>query len=679
MRARAVPGPGLRPAPTVPMIHLFVDSNAELLESRAAFLRERLPGFTVTALADARAAQAWIARAEALDVLVTEAIFDAGQTGFSLRDKARARFPHLRVLFTTRFDLSGFEEQVDGTSVLKDGPYPPEKLLLRVQALLSAPVDASEPPPVMVPGTVLGNYQVLDRLYIENETETYRALQVSVQRPVALVLLKPEFLNQPEVVGKFMERIRVKASIEFARIAPLYEAGEANGWLFYTRELPRGRTLEEIEQGNELLNERRVAEVLHGITEAMEHATSRGYHHRSLAARDIYIDGEHHASITNIFRQSAPKKRDPRADVRALLALMRPVAAEGKARGLLTELERANPDWRGLLDSLEDVRDAMREHSIVKRIEAETLPSVVASSGRPWWAWVVFLTVLAVIAAIGAMTNGFGTRLTALTAPKLPADDEWVRIPAGQFTYQEKKREKLPEFWISRHEVTIGQYAEFLTALKKAAPGQFDHPKQPKTKLTHQPPNWEAFLAAAVNGTVFNGEPISIHTPVTNVDWFDAWSYAKWRGLRLPTEMEWEKAARGEKGLRYPWGDQDERGAANLGDDYSAKPNQKGGQIDGHNLAAPIHAPTRDVSPYGVRFMAGNVQEWTSGEQRDAKNPDGEWPEHPELPDLRVPVARGGHFGLKTNDQLLTARHYPDAPTETGIARGFRVVRDTPP
>jgi hypothetical protein len=226
------------------MILLFVDSNASLLESRAVFLREQLPGFTIVPLADADEAAAWIAKAEALDVLVTEAIFDAGHTGFALRDAARARFPHGRVLFTTRFDLSGFEEQLAGTTVLKDGPYPPEKLVQRVQALLTAPVDASEPPPVMVPGTVLGSYQVLDRLYIENEAETYRAVQVSVQRPVALVLLKPEYLKKPEVVAKFKERIRVKASLTFARIAPLYEAGEANGWLFYTREIPRGRTLD---------------------------------------------------------------------------------------------------------------------------------------------------------------------------------------------------------------------------------------------------------------------------------------------------------------------------------------------------------------------------------------------------------------------------------------------------
>jgi formylglycine-generating enzyme required for sulfatase activity len=653
------------------MILLFVDSNATLLESRAVFLREQLPGFTIVPLADADEAAAWIAKAEALDVLVTEAIFDAGHTGFALRDAARARFPHGRVLFTTRFDLSGFEEQLAGTTVLKDGPYPPEKLVQRVQALLTAPVDASEPPPVMVPGTVLGSYQVLDRLYIENEAETYRAVQVSVQRPVALVLLKPEYLKKPEVVAKFKERIRVKASLTFARIAPLYEAGEANGWLFYTREIPRGRTLDEIKESGERLSERRVIEVLHGITEAMEHATSRGYHHRSLAPRDIYVDGEHQASITNIFRQATTAKRDAKADVKALLLLLKDVANEGKARGVLETLQNGQHDWSGLLDALDEIRDAMREHSIVKKIEAETLPATVARE-RPWWLWLAAIAILIAAAFSGALTNG----IVPSSKPKKAASTSvaWRPIPAGTFEYQKNERVKLPDYWIRQTEVTIAQYAEFLTELKKGPVNRFDHPEQPKTKEGHTPPKWPAIHAAAQSGTSFNGEALSLDMPVTQVDWFDAYAFAKWRGERLPTEQEWEKAARGEKGLRYPWGNQPRPNAANLGDDYTTSANAKGGQVDGFNLTAAVTRNTQDVSPYGVQDMAGNVQEWTASENKDAA-----WPSHPEFPDVRVPVARGGHYGLKSNDQLLTARLFPESALETAPARGFRTVRDTAP
>ncbi len=650
------------------MTLLFVDSNATLLESRAALLRERLPGFTIIHFATADEALAWIAKAEAIDMLVTEAIFDTKQTGFALRNAAVARFPHVRVLFTTRFDLTGFETEIDGCLILKDGPYSPEKLIQRVQTLMTEPVDASAPPPVMVPGTVLGNYQVLDRLYIEREAETYRAVQVSVQRPVALVLLKPDYLQQKDIVAKFKERIRVKASLTFSRIAPLYEAGEANGWLFYTRELPRGRTLEEIDEADEHFSERRLTEVLHGITEAMEHAISRGYNHRSIAARDIYIDGEHQASIVNIFRPAAVEKRDARADVSALLQLLRPVAGEGKARGMLESLITGNHDWSSLLEALEELRDDMREHSIVKKIEAESLSSVAISGERPWWVWVASAVILIAAAAIGAMMNGFGDMLLKPKAGKSVTATEWVHVPAGAFKYQaQKKPIELPQFWISKFEVTIGQYAEFLAALKKGGSNAFDHPDQPKTKTSHIPPDWAATLSATKAG-------ILINTPVTQVDWFDAYAYAKWCGQRLPTEEEWEKAARGPDGLDYPWGKNPKAGAANLGDDYSSDPGNKGGQIDGYNLSAPTTRTTLDISFYRVCDMAGNVQEWTASESKD-----GVWPPHPDYPDVRLPVLRGGHFRLKSNPQLLTSRLYPESATEIAKFRGFRTVTDKAP
>jgi formylglycine-generating enzyme required for sulfatase activity len=649
------------------MTVLFLDANDATRGDRTEALRSQ-PGWVVKAVGSVSEAQEWVRAAVELDLLITEAIADAHSTGFELRDEVLKKFPEARVLFTTRYDLTGFESKVGNWPVLQDAPYTPEKLVARANLALSqeAPPAERERPPFLAPGTALGNYQILDRLTLETESETYRAIQTTVQRPVALVLLRPHLLNQPQAVMDFKARERLKASISHPRIAPLYEAGSVNGLLFYTRELPRGRSLEEIQQAGETLSERRVAELLFGVAEAMQYGTERSPHHRRLSATDIYLDAENQASIVNLFRPGSSRPRDAREEVKALLEQVTPLAGEGKARGLLAALTAGGHDWSGLLDQLDDVRDAMRERSIMRRMEAE---DGKGASGYPvpWWAWAIAGLALVVVFALGALAGRNGPTVSGDVK-----EPEMVLIPAGSFEYQKGKKGNLPAFAMSKHEVTIGQYGEFLKALESVTGNPFDHLEQPKTKTSHEPPRWEEIYAAAKAGATFNGQAISLDTPVTQVDWWDAYSYAKWKGQRLPTEEEWEKAARGEKGLLYPWGNEPSKDAANLGDDYDA--NGKGGAKDGYSLWAPAHRKTRDVSMYGVCDMAGNVAEWTASERKGEG-----WPDHPVYPDLKVPVVRGGHFALKASKDVLTNRLFAQSANEATLARGFRTASDSLP
>jgi len=337
------------------MTLLFLDSNAATRGPRTEALKAH-PGWTVKSVPNLAEAYAWLEGADQLDLLITGAIIDAHSNGFDLRDRALAKFPGLRVLFTTRYDLTGFEEQVGGWPVLADPPYTTEKLVQKARAALAAPAPLSGlPPPTLAPGTLIGQYQILERLTLEPESETYRALQVAVQRPVALVLLLPELVGQPESLEAFKARERLKASISHPRIAPLYEAGRVNNLVFYTREMPRGRSLEELLAAGETFTERKVAELLYGVAEAMQYGVERCGYHRRLAARDIFVDGENQASIVNLFRPG--KDRDPREEVRALLEVVAPLAAEGKARGLVS----------GLMAGRHEVRDAMRERCRLAR------------------------------------------------------------------------------------------------------------------------------------------------------------------------------------------------------------------------------------------------------------------------------------------------------------------------
>ncbi|HRJ11248.1 MAG TPA: SUMF1/EgtB/PvdO family nonheme iron enzyme [Prosthecobacter sp.] len=644
------------------MTLLFLDSNAATRGPRTEALKAH-PGWTVKSVPNVAEALAWLGSATRLDLLITEAVVDATSTGFELRDRALAKFPQARVLFTTRYDLSGFEDRIAGWTVLPDAPFSPEKLVQKARAALGAtpPPSIVPQPPHLDPGTMLGQYQVMERLTVEPESETYRAIQVTVQRPVALVLLRPDLLGQADAVADFKARERLKASISHPRIAPLYEASSAGGLIFYTREMPRGRPLEDILAAGEHYSERKIAEILFGVAEAMHHGVSRGHHHRRLMARDIFVDSENQASIVNLFRPGGSRPRVPEEEVRALLELVSPLAAEGKARGLISGLIEKNHDWAGLLEDLDDVREAMRERSIMRRIEAEE-SQVAADRNIPWWGWALVVGAVILVFVLGSELgkNGVGARNFVL-------EPEMVRIPAGRFIFQNGARRNLPDYWISRHEVTIGQYADFIAAIGGGT--ALDHPSQPKTKTGHTPPKWAEILAAAKAGATYNGQPISLNTPVTQVDWWDAYAYARWRGQRLPTEEEWEKAARGEDGRRLPWGAKPLKGAANLGEDYDA--NGKGGKVDGHVFWAPVDRQTQDISPFGIHDMAGNVSEWTASERAGET-----WPAHPDYPDLRVPVVRGGHFALKNTTDLLTTRFFAESPDEATLTRGFRTAAD---
>jgi len=150
---------------------------------------------------------------------------------------------------------------------------------------------------------------------------------------------------------------------------------------------------------------------------------------------------------------------------------------------------------------------------------------------------------------------------------------EMVRVPAGKFLYGDDRREvELPEFWIDKAPVTNAEYARFVAETR------------------HKPPaHWEGKTPA---------KKIADH-PVVNVSWDGATAYAAWAGGFLPTEEEWEKAARGTDGREYPWGEWAE-----------GRCNSKKAGIGG---TTPVgkYSPQGD-SPYGCVDMAGNVWEWTA-------------------------------------------------------------------
>ena len=217
-----------------------------------------------------------------------------------------------------------------------------------------------------------------------------------------------------------------------------------------------------------------------------------------------------------------------------------------------------------------------------------------------------------------------------------------IEIPAGLFYYQDGQPIVLPRFDIDSTEVTIWQYAEFLAAIGESH--EYDHPDQPVGRAHHNS-QWEQLYEAALAQGELEGAQININFPAVFIDWFDAYAYAKWKGRRLPTEVEWEKAVRGPLGQRYAWGTEDRVGGANV---YHGDPKQK--------WAAAGKYPD-DRSPYGVLDMAGNVSEWTSTVDQSGN-----------------PVIRGGNFGNYNAD--VTRRVTNQGCLTISDRVGFRTISD---
>jgi len=210
---------------------------------------------------------------------------------------------------------------------------------------------------------------------------------------------------------------------------------------------------------------------------------------------------------------------------------------------------------------------------------------------------------------------------------------------AGRFVNEMPQRSVyLDAFLIDIHEVTNRQYRKFL--------GETGY--QPKDYVQYPPhddPDYPALVMV----------------------WEDAVAYAEWVGKRLPTEAEWEKAARGTDGRIWPWGNQ--------WDASLLSGNDGTGEIDGYELTAPVGQFPQGASPYGVLDMAGNLWEWVS----DWYDPD--YYLKALNPNPTGPVSGDGHV-LKGGDWSVN-KDYTRCASRLGgnpgsMLRGFRCATDAP-
>ena len=257
--------------------------------------------------------------------------------------------------------------------------------------------------------------------------------------------------------------------------------------------------------------------------------------------------------------------------------------------------------------------------------------AVILAVGTAWWA----VPVVAGHAGEGTLGQE-GAQL--------------VLIPAGEFDMgsgehegepdeRPKHRVYLDAYYIDRYQVTVSRYIKFIEATKR------------------EPPKFWNDIRLPEGGDL----------PVVGVDWLDVEAYCLWAGRRLPTEAEWEKAARGTDGRKYPWGNEEPTSRhANFG-------KQEQDEVP----LSPVGRYEAGRSPYGVYDMAGNVWEWTA-DWYDENYYRQSAPRNPQGPAQGLSKATRGGAWDRHQFTLRAANRNALMPTNRLKSLGFRCAQDGP-
>jgi formylglycine-generating enzyme required for sulfatase activity len=515
----------------------------------------------------------------------------------------------------------------------------------------------------------LAKYELQEKLGEGGFGTVYRVVDTTLGVERALKELHPQLAAAPGFRERFLREARLGAQLEHFAITPVYEIGEADGGFYLVMKYMENGSLKDLLFAEGALPWGKTLAIIRQVAAGLDHAHAAGVVHRDVKPGNILFD-EAGAARLGDFGYARTAAGSP--------SLTATGALVGTPHYMAPELwlgeKKAGPPTAAadiyslacmvyemltgaaLFDG-ETPPEVMTQHvmgdfdfpaewpaGVPEDIEGVLLKALAKEPGERYASCGDFVDA---VATVGAQ----GDRLTITLAPGVNL--ELLRIPAGEFLMgstdadkdaddNEKPQHKvyLDEYWMGRYPVTVAQFRAFVEAS-----------------------GFQPVIDDCLEGQ-------DDDHPVVWVNWHDSRAFCEWvtgrvraqglapQRIRLPSEAEWEKAARGTDGRDYPWG-KEKPGLilCNFGDN------------EGGTTPVGRYSPRGD-SPYGCADMAGNAWEWTSSLHKDYPYRAQDGREDPATSGHRV--LRGGGF----DDSAWLARcasrdnDYPDVLP--GFS-GFRV------
>jgi len=537
----------------------------------------------------------------------------------------------------------------------------------------------------LAPGQFLNNrYQIIALLGQGGMGSVYRAYDQTLSRNVALKERHPDPNATPAALAQartqFQREAKVLANLTHPNLPRVTDYFPFGNNEYLVMDFVEGKSLDQVIQQQGALPEATVLAWADQLLAALEYIHARGIIHRDIKPQNILLTPDGHVMLADFGLVKLLDPNDPRT-LTALRGMGTPEYAplEQYATGVgHTDARSDLYSFGATLYHLLTGRAPVEVHQ--RLLNPATLPTPRAVNPRiSEQVEQVVLKALEVypqnrfqnaaemrqaLKPAPAQTPPMPT--PPVVPPRVPtiapvyappfqsAPTGMVFIPAGDFVMGSNDGDSneepvhtvyLDAFYIDRCPVTNAEYKKFVDATRHRAPKHWKNGRIPNGKEDH---------------------------PVVNVSWDNASIYARWAGKRLPTEAEWEKAARGTDQRKYPWGNSLD------GDLFSSS---EAGRGD----TTAVGSYPGGASPYGVLDMAGNVWEWvadwygsySSSSQRNPTGPSygqhrvmrgGAW----RSPGYRV--VRDGPWGYTLNGIRAAIRGL-DTPTNTNNGLGFRCAR----